>query len=91
MPGPGIYGAIVLLTVLHAVLLLYAVWSGRQTRERDDGREPEEYLSEEGVECPECGEFNEKGYRYCRQCISELPTPVGFLKGESTPQERRTL
>ena len=47
MPGPGIYGAIVLLAALHALLLLQALRSGRQTRGMGDGRDPEDYLNED--------------------------------------------
>jgi HAMP domain-containing protein len=30
------------------------------------------------VECPECGAPNEVGYRYCRECVSELPVAIDF-------------
>jgi hypothetical protein len=25
------------------------------------------------VRCPDCGATNEAGYRYCRNCVAELP------------------
>lgn len=41
-----------------------------RSRRRPDG--------EVAVECRECGTENEPGYRYCRECIAELPGSVAF-------------
>jgi hypothetical protein len=27
-----------------------------------------------GVQCPDCGMFNDEGMAYCRSCLSELPS-----------------
>lgn len=38
------------------------------------------------VDCPACGAGNERGYRYCRECGSELPDSVydGSVGGGGT-------
>jgi len=40
------------------------------------------------VECRECGTENEAGYRYCRECVTELPGAVAFERGSSGPAGR---
>jgi predicted amidophosphoribosyltransferase len=50
-----------------------------------------EYVTEEDVECPNCGEENERGYRYCRQCVSELPGQVSLVDGSLAPRGRCAL
>lgn len=35
------------------------------------------------VRCRDCGTENERTYRYCRQCVSELP--VGLSSGDGHP------
>lgn len=37
------------------------------------------------VTCPECGAGNEAGYRYCRDCVSELPVAMDFGRGSNDP------
>jgi hypothetical protein len=46
---------------------------------------------EDGVHCPACGVANEAGYRYCRQCVSELPTGISFVENSQSSRSRRTL
>jgi len=38
--------------------------------------------------CPECGTENELGYRYCRNCVSELPGAVDFGSDSDVPVGR---
>lgn len=89
MPGDWVYGAIAVLTLLHGIVLLYAYRRGKADGTRD--ARAEESDTDAGVECRSCGEHNEEGYRYCRQCVSELPAGTSFLSGPSTPETRRTL
>lgn len=85
MTGTWVYGAIVALLVLHVIALRYAYRNGK--RAASAGRDLDEYVSEAGVECPNCGEVNEVGYRYCRSCVDELPGSVSFL--DAGPARRR--
>jgi hypothetical protein len=32
----------------------------------------------EAVRCPQCDVENERGYRYCRSCVSRLPGATGL-------------
>ena len=48
--------------------------TGTAGRERTPGVPDDEMT----VECRECGAENELGYRYCRECVAELPGAVGF-------------
>ncbi len=43
-----------------------------------DGPAPE---SEETVTCPECGAGNDPEYRFCRDCVAELPGSDGIGGG----------
>ena len=89
MSGQWVYGAIVVLTLLHGIALLYAYRRGSALTQTGD--DAEKYVTEDGVTCPSCGEDNDDGYRYCRQCVSELPAGGSFLEQSSSPQGRRTL
>ncbi len=40
------------------------------------------------VECPACAAENELGYRYCRSCVTELPTPMRFGGRGTDPMGR---
>lgn len=37
------------------------------------------------VTCPDCGAENERGYRYCRSCVTELPGSNLPTSSSSTP------
>ena len=37
------------------------------------------------VACPDCGTENERGYRYCRSCVAELPGSNLPITSSSTP------
>lgn len=39
----------------------------------------------DAVRCPECETENERGYRYCRRWLSELPLSMRFADGGSSP------
>jgi hypothetical protein len=42
------------------------------------------------VVCPDCEAENERGYRYCRDCVSELPTAIPLEASSSDPLRRLT-
>lgn len=39
----------------------------------------------ETVRCPDCETANERGYRFCRDCLAELPGATRFGGGGSDP------
>jgi len=88
MTGDWVFGAIAALTLIHGLALLYVYRRGTAAGGTADA---ESYVLADGVECPGCGEHNEEGYRFCRQCVSELPAGMSFRGTSSGPETRRTL
>ncbi len=43
------------------------------------------------VECTHCGEVNEAVYRFCRECIGELPSRLEPAGSGATPAGRGIL
>ena len=98
--------AIGVLMFAHVALLAYAFRraSGRATVEAADqhtvsgsprpvasGGERETSEPEDtAVPCPDCGELNEREFKYCRQCVTELPTGVSLARDSQQGQSRRT-
>lgn len=72
-------GAVVALAVVQVVVLWYlfrrADLSAVADSERGDGGRADEIV------CPDCGEANERRYRYCHHCVAELP---GRIQGTGT-------
>lgn len=91
MTGYWVYGATILLAVLYGVMLLYAYRNGRRAAQLFSEEDVEAYVGADRVECPDCGVANDTGYRYCRQCVSELPGSMRFGDESAPPRERRTL
>ncbi|WP_425492359.1 DUF7577 domain-containing protein [Halobellus inordinatus] len=71
---PWLYTLFVVAGGFHVFVVLYAYWSKQVSDdcvEPADSTEKSVQLTE--VDCPECGTTNERGYRYCANCVSELP------------------
>lgn len=49
----------------------------------------EEVIDANTVACPDCGNRNNRGYRFCRQCVSELPGATSVEIGPRFPFGRR--
>lgn len=90
MPGEWVFGAITVLVLLHGMTLLYAFrrWTDAGAQEVFDG---EASVTEDGVECPSCGTDNGTGFRYCRNCVSELPGQRSLLDRASSSRSRRPI
>jgi len=75
-----VYAAIAGLLFAHLLTLLYAYRSNRSEPAADAAAETATVdrvqQREPGVcRCPECGTENDSSYRFCRQCVAELPGP----------------
>lgn len=82
-----VYAAIAALLFAHLLTLLYAyrvnqsessfdAASTEETTGSDDVTRPRNLTGSEDpsvCRCPECGTENDSTYRFCRQCVAELP------------------
>ena len=84
-----VYGAIALLSLVHLAVLAYAYHNGDRRRPEVGGSK--ESVSGDRVECPDCGAANDRGYRYCRACVSELPGHLSFENTSTSPRSRGML
>lgn len=87
---PWLYTLFVVVGGFHVLAVLYAYWSKQVS---DDGVEPanstEQSVQVREVDCPECGTTNERGYRYCANCVSELPGGSNVDRMPTTPVGRQ--
>lgn len=85
-----IHLAIGLLMVTHLAVLAYI--ARRDSRPLTAATDVEERaLTEERVECQHCGVTNEPEYRFCRQCVSELPRGSTVFQARPGPRSRQTM
>jgi hypothetical protein len=47
-------------------------------------------VGQEIVTCPDCAAENERGYRYCRACVTELPAADRHGRRADRPLQRLT-
>lgn len=78
-----LYASLAIVLGAHLVTLAYVALSrGREAAARADGAA--EASDEEDLQrCTECGATNDPGYRFCRNCVAELPAaaPAGTSMG----------
>ena len=93
MSPDWVIGVLSVLLLVHIFVVTYALvqrgWL--QFDGEHSVRSQEVPASENGVRCPRCNTENDVEYRYCRNCVSELPTQLSLGNGSSGVQERRTL
>jgi len=80
---PALLAAAVLLLIAVAVAVGASLGRRRATARIEEG---ERRFPGGGVDCPDCGAGNERGYHYCRECGAELPDSVydGAVGGGGT-------
>ncbi len=79
-----------LLLLVHLGLLAYAFHraSGRTQRVESSGQNRTH--TSDGITCPDCSTANSPEYKYCRRCVTELPTGVSFTRNTGGERTRRT-
>lgn len=75
---PWLWVAVVVLAALHlsTVVVTFVGWDAdRSTSSTGSAGQADENaaVDGDGVTCPRCGTENERGYRFCRACVAELP------------------
>jgi hypothetical protein len=72
-------------TVFLGVSLGVLAYAVRQAKSRKAWMGPESagdagaQTTDDTVRCPTCGTTNERGYRYCCECLEELPASVSSI------------
>lgn len=84
-------GLLVAVVLAH-LLVTYLLVRRRARASAPRGSEGGTAASGDGVnadvvECPTCGAENERGYRFCRQCVEELPGSAGVARRRRRPLE----
>jgi hypothetical protein len=93
MSAAWVIGVLSVLLLVHLLVVTYALvrqgWLRTDEEYSVRARDPME--SEHRVRCPHCNTENGSEYRYCRNCVNELPTQLSRIDGSSGVQSRRTL
>lgn len=70
---PAIARPILVALLVHVVSRFLA----RRLLASDDGpADPDRYVDADRVVCPSCRAENDRGYRFCRECLGELPGAI---------------
>lgn len=85
MEQAWLIATVVGLMALHLLVVLSAL----RARRTEPARTVDRTASGVGVRCPDCEAENEPGYRFCRQCVTELPGRAARGDGASSPASRR--
>lgn len=84
-----LYGVLIALIAVQ----LFAAYASVRTHRTDGtalGDETDAVVDEsaEVVSCPSCGAENDLGYRFCRQCVGELPVSSPYPTKSGAPRGR---
>lgn len=87
---PWLYTLLVVVGGFHLLAVLCAYWSEQVS---DEDVEPADSIEQpvrlKEIDCPECGTTNERGYRYCGNCVSELPGGTNIDRMPTAPVGRQ--
>lgn len=72
MPDAWLVWALVAVTVAHVLLLVATLRVRREVHGPDAASSQRDC---DAVDCPDCGVANDPEYRFCRNCLTELPGP----------------
>lgn len=72
MPDAWLVWALVAVTVAHVLLLVATLHVRREVHGSDTASSQGDGNA---VDCPDCGVANASEYRFCRNCVAELPGP----------------
>lgn len=88
--GPWFYVLLIGIGGLHLLVALLVVRfeSNRGVNQPGLTAAGDDEPSSDHVTCGECGTANEVGYRYCRQCVSELPGTISAGRPETATAGR---
>lgn len=84
-------GLVIGILAANAFFAYYTYQAQQQSRSPADAEGPSHEndrsaAAESEVECRHCGTENEPDYRFCRECVSELPG----ARGPGRPGNRQT-
>ena len=82
MPADWLLAVIAVLFLTHVALLAAVIKRGNQRAERT--REQDGTL-----DCPRCETANEPDYRYCRECVAELPAGRAVSRDPAESRSQR--
>lgn len=86
-----LFGSVLVLVAFNAALSVY--WLRRLGAESTAPRTtvtdaPDADHGDGAVTCRSCGARNDAEYRYCRECVTELPGQLPSVDGMAGPQGR---
>lgn len=86
---PWLYTSLAIAGLFHLVAVIYAWWK----LEHADGQVSDVRTAHSGdgseVTCPECGTDNERDYRFCGECVAELPGGGQIARRQTSPTGRQ--
>lgn len=106
MPAIWVFAAIGALLVAHLALVALAIRRGGRYpagsvdsptlldpggAEHDESVGGEFGAGSDAVRCRECRAVNRAEYRYCRECVTEIPTDSSLGGVGSSESSRRTI
>lgn len=62
-----------LLGLLHIMFVLYSSTRNGGLFNQETETATVRNAEDDAISCPDCGTHNEIEYRFCRECVSELP------------------
>lgn len=90
IPEPWLLAVLGIAPLGHLFVVAYVHLAGGTLGEYRDGGVGGDHPVRGGtVECSECDAENERGYRFCRSCVAELPGAVDRTRSAAVPTGRR--